>query len=760
MRTSGNPRRFFPTTDRGTLITIIGLFVALLVLIVAIGTFTLLPANTITQTVSDQNSVQQKLLANSLARQVENLFNSIGSDLITLSATVEHDAASPEKFSAEFDAIGKTYGPELRDIALIQDDGADGKFMTVWESKANPGGGDTLPWKPDQRWIANILKGPHLQIVTRSRGGAEFAYLLAVPVKMGDLTNGVLTFEIDLNAFLSGAIESLSQVNNTDLNIKSMLSPSSQIWMFDRFGDNLYQFRDQPQFQGGVAQFLELNQLTLLNQYPTQDRVSVIVPIFLLNQDRTGTGTLTIIVSRSLEDAQQAVNNTLEALSLFGLGVIAFVVVIGLGGGRIFYVQSRQRQEAEQRRAAANILLSVSQAISSSLDLQIVLNRILSELAHVLPYDNATIMTAQSGPIHADSILYVAAEAGTLNPADSGEHFNIDDLLGIKAIINGQKPILINDTQHSEIWRSAPGSAIRGWLGVPLSHRGEVIGILNINSHHAGRFQPQDIETAIAFANNAAIAVENARLFAEHLQVEEELRELDQLKSAFVANMSHELRTPLNAILNFAEFIQVGLYGEPTEGQREALKNIVQSSEHLLSLINDLLDHSRIEAGQMDLFLEDVDVREVLNSAVATAQSLLHDSPVQLITALPPTLPTLRADRRRLKQIFLNLLSNAVKFTSEGHIKVAAQVQGENLLMSVEDTGIGIAEEDHEIIFEPFRQTREGAKRSASTGLGLPITRFLIEAHHGKLWLTSTPGLGSTFYVAIPITESVTEAQA
>lgn len=226
----------------------------------------------------------------------------------------------------------------------------------------------------------------------------------------------------------------------------------------------------------------------------------------------------------------------------------------------------------------------------------------------------------------------------------------------------------------------------------------------------------------------------------------------NQLKSQFLANMSHELRTPLNAILNFTRFVSEGIAGNVTEEQVDMLSKVTDNSKHLLSLINDLLDISKIEAGQLKLFIEEeVSLVREFDAVKDVAKTLLVEKPVSVVTHCDPNIPPILGDKRRIRQIWLNLVSNACKFTSTGHVTLSLKQEGDSVLFSVQDTGMGIAKEDHELIFETFIQTQAGIKQGGGTGLGLLISRRLAEIHGGKLWLESELGKGSTFYVSLPI---------
>ncbi|MCU0480924.1 MAG: ATP-binding protein [Anaerolineae bacterium] len=232
----------------------------------------------------------------------------------------------------------------------------------------------------------------------------------------------------------------------------------------------------------------------------------------------------------------------------------------------------------------------------------------------------------------------------------------------------------------------------------------------------------------------------------------QEAERADRIKSAFLASMSHELRTPLNSIINFTYFVAGGDLGEVNKAQKELLMEVVGSSKHLLGLINDVLDISKIEAGELRLFIEhDINVRTIIYGAITTARSLLNDKPVAINEEISDNLPLIQGDRHRILQILLNILSNACKFTSVGEINVRAYREKDEIIISVADTGPGIAPEDQELVFHPFRQTHIGLMQSGGTGLGMPIARNLAEAHGGRLWLESTFGQGATFYLALPL---------
>jgi signal transduction histidine kinase len=288
-------------------------------------------------------------------------------------------------------------------------------------------------------------------------------------------------------------------------------------------------------------------------------------------------------------------------------------------------------------------------------------------------------------------------------------------------------------------------------MALPLILGDKLLGVLEVCNIP---ISPAEGRILITLADQIAVTIHNAQQYETQVKVAEEMCELDQLKSRFLANMSHELRTPLNSILNNTYFVLEGIYGEVNDEQIDALTMVHRSGKDLLALINDLLDLTKIESGMMELFIQDdVDVKALLQEVYDTGSSLIQDNGPKLVSEFEPGLPDIvSVDKQRLKQILLNLVSNAVKFTpAEGTVTLGAYYRNENLTFFVRDTGVGIADEDRDLIFQPFKQTKEGLKKAASTGLGLPISKALVEKHGGRLWLESKVGEGSIFFVSVPV---------
>jgi signal transduction histidine kinase len=294
---------------------------------------------------------------------------------------------------------------------------------------------------------------------------------------------------------------------------------------------------------------------------------------------------------------------------------------------------------------------------------------------------------------------------------------------------------------------------VRTYLLVPMLKEGRVIGGITIYRPEVREFTQKQIELLSTFANQAVIAIENVRLFHEIEDKSLQLEIAGKHKSEFLANMSHELRTPLNAIIGFSEVLLEKMFGEMNEKQEDYLKDIHSSGQHLLSLINDILDLAKVEAGRMELNLTTFDLPAAIDNALTLIRERALRHNIALAAEVDPQLGELNADERKLKQILLNLLSNAVKFTPEGgKIKVGARLAGDMVEIAVTDTGVGIALKDQTIVFEEFKQVGTDYTRKAEgTGLGLALTRKFVELHGGTIRVESELGKGSTFAFTLPL---------
>jgi signal transduction histidine kinase/HAMP domain-containing protein len=294
--------------------------------------------------------------------------------------------------------------------------------------------------------------------------------------------------------------------------------------------------------------------------------------------------------------------------------------------------------------------------------------------------------------------------------------------------------------------------ATRSEVAVPLLSRGLVLGVLDMQDNRPERFTQADVDIFSTLAGQIAVALENARLFSEIQATADRLRELDKLKSEFLATISHELRTPLNSVLGYSEIILEGIDGPIGPEAEEDVRAIHENGQHLLKLINDVLDLAKIEAGRMTLDLEDVPLPPLIDKILTANAGLLAGKPLTMTTDVSPDLPPVEADPLRLQQVLNNLISNAVKFTPQGAIEVHAWRENGSVAIAIADTGIGIAEEDIGTIFEKFRQLDGSYTRRANgTGLGLAITNHLVQMHGGTIGVVSELGRGTTFTVRLPV---------
>ncbi len=311
------------------------------------------------------------------------------------------------------------------------------------------------------------------------------------------------------------------------------------------------------------------------------------------------------------------------------------------------------------------------------------------------------------------------------------------------------------DVRNDPRGRRSPYSAavnIRAQVSVPLMREGVPIGTINVMRGEVGPFADRQIELLKTFADQAVIAIENVRLFHELQEKTHQLEIASKHKSQFLANMSHELRTPLNAILGYTELILDNIYGEVPEKVHEVLVRLEKSGRHLLNLINDVLDLSKIEAGQLTLSLADYSMKEVVHTVLTGLEPLAVEKGLALKTDISPGLPLGRGDERRITQVVLNLVGNAIKFTEAGEVQVQVTAADGAFVVAVSDTGPGISEEDQPKIFEEFHQVDSSSTRKkGGTGLGLAITRQIVGMHGGRIWVESSLGKGSTFRFTLPV---------
>jgi signal transduction histidine kinase len=295
-------------------------------------------------------------------------------------------------------------------------------------------------------------------------------------------------------------------------------------------------------------------------------------------------------------------------------------------------------------------------------------------------------------------------------------------------------------------------SGYRALLALPLLREERLIGGLIVRRKTAGEFPAPVVDLLQTFAAQSVVAIHNAQLFREIEEKGQELEIANKHKSEFLANMSHELRTPLNAILGYSELIIDSIYGEVPEKIREVLERVEKNGRHLLSLINDVLDLSKIEAGRLTLSLNNYSMQDIIQTVFASVEALAMEKKLDLKMIVPNDLISGKGDGQRIAQVILNLLGNAIKFTDQGEVRVEVGLSNESFLVSVSDTGPGLSETDQAKIFEEFQQADgSSTRKKGGTGLGLSISKKIIEMHGGKIGVESTFGTGSKFWFTLPI---------
>jgi signal transduction histidine kinase len=439
------------------------------------------------------------------------------------------------------------------------------------------------------------------------------------------------------------------------------------------------------------------------------------------------------------------------------LKIFADQAVIAVENVRLFTeLESRTRKLARSVEEL-QALGEVSRAVNSTLDLEMVITTVIaravelssSSFGIVYEYDE-TLQEFRNlrGAIGLDPEL---AEVLRATPIRLGE-----GVAGRTAALRAPVQFAdVSDEQTYDVDRIRglfQRVGYRSALGVPLLFEQRVVGVLVLLRKELGSFSPEVVNLLQTFANQSVLAIQNARLFREIADKSRQLEEASRHKSEFLASMSHELRTPLNAILGFNEMILGQVYGGVPPDLQEPLTDIQNSGKHLLRLINNVLDLSKIEAGRIELALADYSVQDVVENVRASLRSLADEKGLEFVARVPDDIPLAHGDGGRIAQSLMNLAGNALKFTRQGRVEIAVERQGDVLVFRVVDTGIGIAADKMESLFSDFQQGDASITREfGGTGLGLSITKKFVELHGGRIWVESQPGRGSTFFIAMPL---------
>ena len=442
--------------------------------------------------------------------------------------------------------------------------------------------------------------------------------------------------------------------------------------------------------------------------------------------------------------------------------------------GQATRLEQSQVRLAQQEELLQGIV-ALSEASKSVRSLQDLLNIIATRICSDFGFDRSQIYLAR------DDELAIAAVIDPTDPSWAQQIYAVCQSNPIK--LDGRteesrafqtgKPAVINNPwgnmfvpqPQMKAWKS------KAYLIVPMRGADHMIGLLLADYYHKRQtIQTEDANKLMAVANIAGLAIDKLGLIdrleakvterthelqranKKLIQLYEKARETDRLKSEFLANMSHELRTPLNSIIGFSKILLKGIDGALTSQQETDLTAILNSGTHLLGLINDILDLSKIESGRMELFKEQFDLNEVITQVATTGEGLIKEKPLKIVTQLETQLPTVYADKIRIKQVLLNLVSNAIKFSEKGQITLSSKADRSLFYVAVTDCGVGIPQDKIEKAFEQFQQLDSGTARAqGGTGLGLTISKKFVEMHNGRIWVTSTEGVGSTFHIAIPL---------
>jgi PAS domain S-box-containing protein len=424
------------------------------------------------------------------------------------------------------------------------------------------------------------------------------------------------------------------------------------------------------------------------------------------------------------------------------LAALADMVATAIDNARLFEI-------AEQRAEEMAFLFSITTAAATSSDLDDALQQVVHTLRATLNVSSASVYV----PDESGETLVRGADAGS--PRDDTDNTAADIDRGlIEWVARHKEPVVIGDVTQDPR-RLTNAEHIGSVIAVPLVTGGALAGVLIVTSDELHGFDDEDVRLLQTLSSSLAAIIQNQRLLREVQEANEQLLEVDRLKTNFLAAMSHELRTPLNSIIGFSRLLVKGMGGPLSDPQREDLTTIYESGKHLLGLVNDILDQAKLEAGKMELSHGIFKVQDVVKGVMSSAIGLTRDKGLKLHTEMAQDVPDAYGDEFRTRQVLLNLVSNASKFTDEGSITVSVRPiveQGRIFIhVAVIDTGIGIAEKDMPKLFEAFQQVDSSLTRKVGgTGMGLPLAKSFTELQGGRIWVESTVGAGSTFHITIP----------
>ena len=570
----------------------------------------------------------------------------------------------------------------------------------------------------------------------------------------------------DPDAVLKTIVESARQLCRSD---------SSQLYLV---GDEIFQLiKTSGVSEESIAYIaanpIPLNRGTLVGRI-VLDRVAQQVPDVLVDPDygrrdlqrvagfRTTMGA-PMIVEDKVVGVLNVWRNDVRPFDDGEMAIVsAFAGQAAMAINGVFLIQELEARRAELARKVEELeaLREVGEAVGSSLDVSHVLATIAKHAVELSDTDGGSIM--EYDPEHrCFMVRSVYRTEQMVIDRLSGVRINLDDTLVGRAA-KERRPLAVTDLgavkldAHLQILYDA------GWrsvLAVPMLREEQVVGSLIVRRKRIGDFSDETVDLLETFAGQSALALVNAQLFRELSEQSAALEVASRHKSEFLASMSHELRTPLNAVLGFSEVLLEEMFGEINERQEEYLRDIHGSGRHLLELLNEILDLSKVEAGQMHLEYSTFNLGSALENAVAMLRERAVGRGVEMVVESGAEDLEVETDELRLKQVLINLVTNAVKFTPEGGaVRLRAQVAGNEIHVTVSDTGIGVPAEDRERIFESFQQGGRGASREEGTGLGLTLSRRIVELFGGQMWLDSEVGVGSTFGFSLPVRRGLNQS--
>ncbi|MFC4723433.1 response regulator [Geojedonia litorea] len=457
------------------------------------------------------------------------------------------------------------------------------------------------------------------------------------------------------------------------------------------------------------------------------------------------------------------------AYTMYAFALIALVFLIIRRRTKLLRIRQKELEdnveartlEVQKRLDELATVNTVSRALTEKLQLNELITMVGEEMKKLFHSDITYLAILDR---NTNMINFPYQDGDNMAPLQFGEGLT-------SKIIKTGEPLLINRdediiAEFNKLGTKNVGKLAVSYLGVPIPSEDEIIGVLSVQSTQiASRFSEEDKRLLSTIAINVGVAIHNAELFEEAKEAKAKAEDANEAKSAFLSTVSHELRTPLTSVLGFAKIIRKRLEDKifpavTIDDQKikrtmlqvsENLDVVVSEGERLTNLINDVLDLAKIESGKMEWNIKPIFLQDAINRAIASTQSLFDAKNIPLIKNIPSDLPLVNADEDKLIQVVINLLSNAIKFTDKGKVSIDAYRDKDQIIVELQDTGIGIAEEDKHKVFERFRQAGDTlTDKPKGTGLGLPICREIIEHHGGIIWMKSEPGVGSTFFFSIP----------